>query len=66
MPLNDAPVAPPLTAPESGSPLQRGTVPPMLSLPDGAAPPAPKGPAATPLRSPHPPERRQYRNCSAD
>jgi len=43
MPLNDAPVTPPLKVPEAGSPLQRGTVPPMLSLPDGAAPaPAPK------------------------
>jgi general secretion pathway protein D len=44
MPINGAPVAAPLTPAEAGSPLKRGTVPPMLSLPDGAAP-GPKGPA---------------------
>ena len=38
MPLNSAPVAPPLPTPEPGSPLQRGNVPPMLSLPDGREP----------------------------
>ena len=44
MPLNGAPITPQLAPPEPGSPLQRGQVPPMLSLPDGAAPPLPKGP----------------------
>jgi general secretion pathway protein D len=38
MPINSAPVAPPLPPPEPGSPLQRGPVPPMLSLPDALPP----------------------------
>ena len=41
MPINGAPVAPTFPQPESGSPLQRGQVPPMLAVPD-APPPKPE------------------------
>jgi len=41
MPINGAPVAPAFPQPESGSPLQRGQVPPMLAVPD-APPPKPE------------------------
>ena len=55
MPINEAPVAPSLKAAESGSPLQRGSVPPMLSLPDGAAPP-PMGVVPSPASTPETPK----------
>ena len=51
MPINEAPVAPPLQQQPPGSPLQRGTVPPLLALPDmapSAAKPAASAPAAPP------------------
>jgi len=54
MPINGAPVIPPLPAPEPGSPLSRGTVPPMLSLPDSlpAAPPPASAPTTQPIPGP--------------
>ncbi len=54
MPINDAPVVPPIALQEPGSPLQRGVVPPMLSLPDALPPPAKpaSAPAAKPIPGP--------------
>ncbi len=54
MPINDAPIAPPLATQEPGSPLQRGSVPPMLALPDTSPLPArpASAPAATPIPGP--------------
>jgi general secretion pathway protein D len=55
MPINGAPVAPPLAPAESGSPLKRGTAPPMLMLPDGASP-TQMGPVPPPLSVPEAPK----------
>jgi len=55
MPINGAPVAPPLAPAESGSPLKRGTAPPMLMLPDGASP-TQMGPVPPPLLAPEAPK----------
>jgi general secretion pathway protein D len=55
MPINGAPVAPPLAPAEAGSPLKRGTAPPMLVVPDGS-PPTQKGPAPPPLSAPEAPK----------
>ena len=55
MPINSAPVAPPLAPAAAGSPLKGGTVPPMLMLPDGT-PPAQKGPVPPPLGQPEAPK----------
>jgi general secretion pathway protein D len=55
MPINGAPVAPPLAPAEAGSPLKRGTAPPMLMLPDGASP-TQTGPVPTPLSVPEAPK----------
>jgi general secretion pathway protein D len=55
MPVNGAPVAPPLAPAEAGSPLKRGTAPPMLMLPDGASP-TQNGPASPPLSAPEAPK----------
>ena len=52
MPINEAPIVPPLATQEPGSPLQRGTVPPMLALPD-LLPPAAR-PASAPTLAPVP------------
>ena len=55
MPINGAPIAPPLAPAEAGSPLRRGTAPPMLMLPDGAS--ATKdGPVPAPLSVPEAPK----------
>jgi general secretion pathway protein D len=55
MPINSAPVAPPLAPAGTGSPLKGGTVPPMLMLPDGTSP-AQKGPVPPPLGAPEAPK----------
>ena len=52
MPINEAPIVPPMSTQEPGSPLQRGVVPPMLSLPDMLPPPA--KPASAPPPKPIP------------
>ena len=54
MPINEAPVAPQFPPAEPGSPLQRGTVPPMLALPDSAAPARPPASAPPPVIPPGP------------
>jgi general secretion pathway protein D len=55
MPINGAPIAPPLAPAEAGSPLKRGTAPPTLMLPDGASP-TQKGPVPPPLSVPEAPK----------
>ncbi len=54
MPINGAPIAPQLAPPEPGSPLQRGTVPPMLQLPDSLPPVPPPSSAPAPKPVPGP------------
>jgi general secretion pathway protein D len=38
MPVNGAPISPPMPPQEPGSPFRNGTVPPMLSLPETPTP----------------------------